>query len=75
VISRCDYCRRSQEFREHDGQCASCGAPLPKPKPRVIEREYRVTREAFDATRFGDETEQYVLGVADYKIKERVEEP
>lgn len=60
--SRCEYCARSQAFELHNGQCASCGAPLPKPEPRVVEYSRRLNRAEFDVTTFDGDCTKYVLG-------------
>ena len=74
-LSRCDYCGRSQEFDQYNGGCVSCGAALPKPQTRVVEREYRISRHMIDVTSFTDEYSVFKPGVRDVLLREKVLEP
>ncbi len=69
---RCDYCTTVDVVGRQN--CASCGGPLPIPEvvEHVIEREYRLNRDMFDATSFGDTHRVFVAGPLDARLSERV---
>jgi hypothetical protein len=74
VITRCDYCGHSEEFNDTNGNCTPCGAPLPKPAPRLIERTFNISRGMIDATSFNSPTSMYVPGITHATAKEITEE-
>jgi hypothetical protein len=74
VITKCDYCGHSEEFNDTNGNCTPCGAPLPKPAPRLIERTFDISRMPLETTCFGDDERSFVLGLRRGTMKEITEE-
>lgn len=68
----CAYCK-SQAF-ERVSNCENCGGPLkwPEQVEEVVRREYRITRDQYETTNFGDSAKNYVVGVPDERITETV---
>jgi hypothetical protein len=72
MIATCEYCKRSQQFETYNGQCVSCGGALPKPKPRLVERTFRIHQSMIDVTSWQDTSTVYVPGVRDVQLTEKV---